>query len=133
MGAQNLEESHSQTVVLPAASMIAAHPSMGRALSALCGSACRLPVRVLIASKYTLFREGPCLVLAQQEDMQVIGDAADGPQTPRLAQAQQPDIRLLDLQRPQAGELATLAHLCPPFRTTHVSLSDFWMPLQSLC
>jgi hypothetical protein len=31
MGAQNLEESHSQTVAVPAASMVAAHPSMVRA------------------------------------------------------------------------------------------------------
>ena len=96
MGVQNLEESHSQTVAVPAAFMIAVHQSMVRAPRALLGSACRLPVRVLIASKYTLLREGLRLVLAQQDDMQVIGDVADGPQTLRLVEAQQSDILVLD-------------------------------------
>ena len=96
MGVQNLEESNSQTVAVPAASMVAAHPSRDRALSVLFGSACRLPVRVLIARKYTLLREGLRLVLAQHDDMQVIGDVADGPPTLRLVEAQQPDILVLD-------------------------------------
>jgi DNA-binding NarL/FixJ family response regulator len=110
MGAQNLEESHSQTVALPAAPMIAAYPSMVRVPSALLGSAGRLPVRVLIASKHALCREGLCLVLAQQEDMQIIDEAADGTQTLHLAEAQQP----------QAGELAILAHLRARSPRTHI-------------
>jgi DNA-binding NarL/FixJ family response regulator len=123
MGAQNQEDGHLQAVALPAASIVsivAAHTSMVRAPSALLGSACRFPVRVLIASEHALFREGLRLSLAQHEGMQVVGEAADGPQTLRLAEALQPDILLLDVQKPQAGELEILPHLRAESPRTHV-------------
>jgi DNA-binding NarL/FixJ family response regulator len=120
MGAQNFEDSYFQTVALQSASMVETHPSMAKESSALLGSACRLPVRVLIASEHGLFREGLCLSLAQQEDMLVIGEAADGPQTLRLAEALQPDILLLDVQQPQASELEILSPLRARSPGTHV-------------
>jgi DNA-binding NarL/FixJ family response regulator len=69
------------------------------------------PIRVLIASEPALFREGLSLFLAQQEDMQVIGEADDGPQAVRMAEALQPDILLLDVQMPQAGGLEILPNI----------------------
>jgi DNA-binding NarL/FixJ family response regulator len=44
------------------------------------------PIRVLIAGDHALFREGLRLFLAQQEDMQVIGEAADGSQALRMVE-----------------------------------------------
>ena len=120
MGAQNLEDSYWQTVALQANSMVEAHPSMIREPRVLLGSACRLPIRVLIASAHALFREGLCLALAQQEDIHVIGEAADGPQTLCLAEALQPDILLLDVQQPQVGELELLSLLRARSPRTHV-------------
>ena len=69
------------------------------------------PIRVLIAGDHALFREGLSLFLAQQEDMQVIGEADDGPQVLRMAEALQPDILLLDVQMPQAGGLEILPNI----------------------
>jgi DNA-binding NarL/FixJ family response regulator len=69
------------------------------------------PIRVLIAGDHTLFREGLSLFLAQQEDMQVIGEADDGPQALRMAEALQPDILLLDVQMPNAGGLEILPNI----------------------
>jgi DNA-binding NarL/FixJ family response regulator len=66
---------------------------------------------VLIAGDHTLFREGLSLFLAQQEDMQVIGEADDGPQALRMAEALQPDILLLDVQMPNAGGLEILPNI----------------------
>jgi RNA polymerase sigma factor (sigma-70 family) len=108
MGAKNLKESQSQTFALQSASRVDANPSMVRKPIALVGLGCRVPVRVLIASDHALFREGLRLFLAQQEGMQVIGEAADGPQALRMAEALQPDILLLDVQKPGAGELEIL-------------------------
>src|SRR5262245_17649007 len=122
MGAQNLEDSYWQTVALQAASMVEAHPSMIREPSALLGSACRLPIRVLIASEHALFREGLCLALAQQEDIQVIGEAADGSQTLCRAEALQPDILLLDVQQPQASALEILSPLHARSPRPHVCI-----------
>ena len=120
MGAPNLEDSHPQTVALQAASMVEAHPSMAREPSALLGSACRRPVRVLIASEHTLFLEGLRLSLAQRGDMQVIGEAIDGLQILHLAEALQPDILLLDVPKPQAGELEIPSVLRAKSPRTHV-------------
>jgi DNA-binding NarL/FixJ family response regulator len=120
MRAQNLEASYAQTVALQSASLVEAHPSLAQAPSPLLGIACQSPVTVLIASEHALFREGLRLALGQQEDMQVIGEAADGPQTLRLAEALQPDILLLDVQQPQAGELEILAPLRARSPRTHV-------------
>jgi DNA-binding NarL/FixJ family response regulator len=69
------------------------------------------PIRVLIAGEHALFREGLCLFLAQQDDMQVIGGAADGLQALHLAEALQPDILLLDVQMPKVGRLEILSNI----------------------
>jgi DNA-binding NarL/FixJ family response regulator len=69
------------------------------------------PIRVLIAGDYALFREGLRLFLAQQEDMQVIGEATDGSQALRMAEALQPDILLLDVQMPKVGGLEILPNI----------------------
>lgn len=120
MGAQNLGDSYSQTVALQSASLVAVPSSRVRGPSALLGITCRLPVRVLIASKFAFFREGLRLYLVQQEDMQVIGEAADGPQTLCMAEALDPDILLLDVQKPRWGELEILSSLRARSPRTHV-------------
>jgi DNA-binding NarL/FixJ family response regulator len=66
---------------------------------------------VVIAGDHTLFREGLSLFLAQQEDMQVIGEADDGPQALRMAEALQPDILLLDVQMPNAAGLEIIPNI----------------------
>jgi DNA-binding NarL/FixJ family response regulator len=100
--------------------MFAAHPSMVMEPSVLPGMARRCPVRVLIASEHALFQGGLRLSLAQQEDIQVIGEAADGPQTLCLAEDLQPNILLLDVQRPQTSELVILSHLRARSPRTHI-------------
>jgi DNA-binding NarL/FixJ family response regulator len=69
------------------------------------------PIRVLIAGDYAFFREGLRLFLAQQEGIQVVGEAADGLQTLCIAEALQPDVLLLGVQMPEVGRLEILANL----------------------
>lgn len=54
------------------------------------------PVSILVADDDGLFRRGICSVLAQMGDMQVVGEAASGPQAVLLANELVPDIVLLD-------------------------------------
>lgn len=65
-------------------------------------------IRVLIADDHPLFREGLALLLAQEPDIRVAGQAVDGPQTLRMAEALQPDILLLDIRMPEANGLDDL-------------------------
>jgi DNA-binding NarL/FixJ family response regulator len=69
------------------------------------------PIRVLIAGEHTLLREGLCLLLARQEDTQIVGEVADGLQALHMAEALQPDILLLDIRIPEMGWLEILAHI----------------------
>jgi two-component system, NarL family, response regulator LiaR len=85
------------------------------------------PITVVIADAHVLFRQGLGRLLAQQEDIQVIGEAADGLQLLRRAEALQPDLLLLDVQIPKMGGLEVLANIRTRSpRTKILILADFF-------
>ena len=57
-------------------------------------------IRVGIADDQELLREGIALIIGAQEDLQVVGQAADGVQAIQLARDTQPDVLLMDVQMP---------------------------------
>lgn len=65
-------------------------------------------IRVVIADDHALFREGVVMLLAGHDDIEVVGEAADGFQALSMAEALQPDILLLDIRMPEAGGLEVL-------------------------
>jgi len=65
-------------------------------------------ITVGIADDNALFREGLAMVLARQEDLQVVGTAADAPQAIALAETAKPDILLLDVGMPGLSGLDAL-------------------------
>ena len=50
-------------------------------------------------------------IAAQESDLHVVGEAADGAEAMRLAQALQPDIVLLDLAMPRVNGLEALRRI----------------------
>lgn len=58
------------------------------------------PIRVLLADDHPLVRAGVSAALAIEEDMQFVGEAANGEQAQRLCRSLQPDVLLLDLDMP---------------------------------
>ncbi len=58
------------------------------------------PIRVVIAEDHTLVREGTREILEQQPDLQVVGEAADGPAAVEIVSRRRPDVVLLDLRLP---------------------------------
>jgi DNA-binding NarL/FixJ family response regulator len=63
-------------------------------------------IRLLIADDHTLFREGVRAILDAQEDVEIVGEAANGTQAVALAAAQLPDVILMDVQMPELNGIA---------------------------
>jgi DNA-binding NarL/FixJ family response regulator len=57
-------------------------------------------IKVLIADDHPVVRQGLRVLLEVQEDMDVVGEAPDGPDVARLAAELAPDVILLDLKMP---------------------------------
>lgn len=58
------------------------------------------PIRIVIADDHRVYREGVRVLLQDVEDVEVIGEAADGDQTVLQAERLSPDVILMDLKMP---------------------------------
>ena len=69
------------------------------------------PIRVLIADDQRVVREGLSMLIGLIDDVKVVGVACDGAEAVRLAEAQQPDVILMDLRMPDLDGIAATAQL----------------------
>jgi len=84
-------------------------------------------IRVLIADDHAVLRAGLKLLLNAQSDMEVVGEAADGPTTVHRAQATAPQVVLLDLSMPGARSTQTIEQLvrvAPSARVLVLTMHD---------
>jgi len=58
-------------------------------------------VKILLADDHTIVRQGLKLILAAHEDLEVVGEAANGREAVELAAKLRPDIVLIDVQMPE--------------------------------
>jgi two-component system response regulator NreC len=59
-----------------------------------------MAIRIIIAEDHTLIREALSNFLCQQEDMEIVGQAADGATAMELAARLQPDVVIMDISMP---------------------------------
>jgi two-component system, NarL family, response regulator NreC len=57
-------------------------------------------IRILLCDDHAVIRRGLRLLLEQQEDFEVVGEASDGREAVNLTEALKPDIALLDITMP---------------------------------
>lgn len=68
-------------------------------------------IRILLADDHTLFRRGLAQLLAAEDDLTVVGQAADGTEVCRLAQELQPDLILMDLDMPRCNGFEAISRI----------------------
>jgi DNA-binding NarL/FixJ family response regulator len=85
------------------------------------------PLRVLIVDDHALFRRGLLMVLRQEADMEVVGEAEDGYDAVQKAQELMPDVVLMDVRMPKrSGIEATreIRELLPHVKILMLTISD---------
>jgi DNA-binding NarL/FixJ family response regulator len=69
------------------------------------------PRRVLVVEDHEPFRRAICTLLAQRADLEIVGEAANGPDAVRLAEGLQPELVTLDIGLPGLAGLETTTRL----------------------
>ena len=85
------------------------------------------PIRVLVVDDHALFRRGLQMVLEQEPDIEVVGEASDGAEAVEQAESTLPDIVLMDVRMPRRSgiEACTAIHTAvPSARIIMLTISD---------
>jgi two-component system response regulator NreC len=68
-------------------------------------------IRVLLADDHAILRAGLALLINSQSDMEVVGEAPDGPQCVKQAALSRPDVVVFDLTMPRTDSAKTIREL----------------------
>jgi len=85
------------------------------------------PIRVLVVDDHVLFRRGLQMVLAQEPDIDLIGEAGDGAEAVSQAADLLPDVVLLDIRMPKRSGIeacAGIKEVVPSSRILMLTISD---------
>jgi two-component system response regulator NreC len=78
------------------------------------------PIRVLIADDHTIVRSGVRLLLENEPDIEVVGEALDGAQAVEMVSALQPELVLMDIAMPVMDGLEATCRIKTSFPQVQV-------------
>ena len=84
-------------------------------------------IRVVLAEDHTLMREGTRKALEHYNDIEIVGEAADGQQALELLQKLQPDVAILDIRMPIISGIDIVRQMkqcCPNTRALMLTAYD---------
>lgn len=83
-----------------------------------------MAIRILIAEDHTMVRQALAVLLAAEADMEVVGEAADGPAAADLADTLRPDVLIVDVALPGISGIEVTRRVrksCPEIRVIALS------------
>ncbi|RDI17069.1 response regulator [Lentzea flaviverrucosa] len=86
-----------------------------------------MTVRILLADDHALVRRGVRLILDNEPDLEVVGEAGDGAEAISLARRDKPDLAILDIAMPRLTGLQAareLSRLLPDLRILILTMYD---------
>ena len=85
------------------------------------------PIRVLVVDDHALFRRGLQMVLEQEDDIEVVGEAGDGAEAVEKSADTMPDIVLMDVRMPKRGGIdacTAIKDAVPSAKIIMLTISD---------
>jgi len=85
------------------------------------------PIRVLIADDHALFRRGLEMVLDEEDDIELVGQASDGSEATQKAALSLPDVVLMDIRMPKSSGIEacrTMKEAAPSSKIVMLTISD---------
>jgi len=85
-------------------------------------------IRVLVVDDVPQVRQDLCMVLTLASDIEIVGEAANGLEAIRQAEALQPEVVLLDLEMPVLNGYAAARQIktrCPACRVIALTVHDY--------
>ena len=84
-------------------------------------------LRVLVCDDHALFRRGLQMVLEQEPDLELVGEAADGEEVVARAQELMPDVILMDVRMPRKSGIEAASEIkdaLPHVKILMLTISD---------
>jgi len=81
--------------------------------------------RVLVADDHAIVRQGLRAILEAEDDIEVVGEAADGREAVRKGLAMQPDVVVMDVSMPRMNGLEATTRIvkdCPSIRVVALTM-----------
>ena len=84
-------------------------------------------ITVLVADDHALYRRGLEMVLGQEDDIEIVGEAADGAEAIRRAEELLPDVVLMDIRMPRRSGIeacTAIKDVVPSTKIVILTISD---------
>ena len=84
-------------------------------------------IRVLVADDHALYRRGLEMVLGQEDDIEIVGEAGDGAEAIRRAEELLPDVVLMDIRMPRRSGIeacTAIKEIAPSTKIVILTISD---------